>query len=452
MNKILSKLVRRGDEGIAMMSAILIGAVLVAVSASVLAVSTSNLVNSGRDRSGLVALATSESGVAQAIEYLGSDGVGGINCYPTTCPTGAWTPGNPQTVSLSNGRSYQVSITPIQPYAPPTTKVGMYQIDSYGSAGAGPGKRHVVVKVTLSPYQFPIGVFAQTFNDAGAANVHTEMLFSTGCIINRNAIDFPNNNTILDPYYGLPPAVYTSGTITNSNQSSKCGTKTDDIHATSTCSSLGSTSAGYQSFDRDKYGGDLTGTTCATQSTKYSPFSSSLMTDIASFIDVGKRPSGLTSSEYAALKYKAQQQGNYWTPSTIGSYTPPCAASPCSNGRSPYPNAVVYFDMNGGTTLSNEIKNIVGYEQSTCGSRSIVIIVRNADVSLQDMNVTGAMFVPEGTVSINSHSTLEGTLYAKTVDKFNGTADFYLDPCWVSNTPGGLMNARIVNYHEDDRH
>jgi hypothetical protein len=42
-------------------------------------------------------------------------------------------------------------------------------------------------------------------------------------------------------------------------------------------------------------------------------------------------------------------------------------------------------------------------------------------------------------------------LYAKTIDKFNGTADFYLDPCWLNNIPGGILDVTPTNFHEVDR-
>ena len=457
----------RGDDGIAMISAILVGAVLVALCASILAVSTSNLVNAGRDRSGVVALATSESGVAQAIEYLTTDGTGAVDCYLSgTCglsgypSASSWLPPNGQTVSLSNGRSFQVTITPLVLPNPPSNPAGSYQIDSYGTAGVGPGKRHVVEKVSIQPFDFPIGVFAQTINAAGQNSIHQELVFSTGCVIRRDHMNFPNNDTTLDPYYKLPPAVYSSGVITTGNDNASCSTRADSIHKTSACATLSNDSAanGYLAFDRDEYGGTIDSTmSCYSRSTAYGqPWTNSQMdmSTLKQYIDVTARPLGLTAAEYAALRSKAQQQGNYWTSSTISSYTPPCAASPCSNGRTPYPNAVVYFDMSGGASVDTQVNQITGYEQSQCGTRSVIIIVRNGDVGLQSVNLTGALFVPEGSVKLNSSTTFEGTMFAKDIIKSNGGAgaNIYLDSCWIHNAPGGLMSARVTNYHEDDRH
>jgi hypothetical protein len=294
----------------------------------------------------------------------------------------------------------------------------------------GPGKRHVVEKVSIQPFDFPIGVFAQTINAAGQNSIHQELVFSTGCVIRRDHMNFPNNDTTLDPYYKLPPAVYSSGVITTGNDNASCSTRADSIDSTMSCYS---------------------------RSTAYGqPWTNSQMdmSTLKQYIDVTARPLGLTAAEYAALRSKAQQQGNYWTSSTISSYTPPCAASPCSNGRTPYPNAVVYFDMSGGASVDTQVNQITGYEQSQCGTRSVIIIVRNGDVGLQSVNLTGALFVPEGSVKLNSSTTFEGTMFAKDIIKSNGGAgaNIYLDSCWIHNAPGGLMSARVTNYHEDDRH
>ncbi len=442
----------RDESGAAMITTLLVTAVLAGLGMAILDVSLNNLQNAGRDRLGGTALGTSESGVAQAIEYIKSNGIAGLNCSPS-CTSNAW--GNstsPKTVSLPNGRQYKVWIEAIQAYNPPLYKNGTYKIHSLGTAGAGPGSRSVEVTVTAKPFSFPIGVYADSFADAGDGSVHTQHLFSKGCIINRNAIEFLSTSTdpqtgetvTNDPFYGYPPAAHSADYITEKNQASSCN-NSNSIHKTDKCN------ATYPA-DQDLAGDNVTSTACA--SVVIGGVTSKFDTDELNKV-FGYTARGLTNSQYAALKTKAQSQGNFWTDATLGSFVQPCATTAtCPAGKSATPNGVLYFKVSAGTVISNELKKIAtsDFVRSTCGSQSLVIVVEGGSLHLNsNTEVTAAVFVPDGTLRFNGGATIEGTVFAKNIDKFNGTADFFLDPCFLRNFPGGLIDVTPTHFREVDR-
>lgn len=442
-NRLLRR--RKDERGVAMITTLMVGSVLTAVGLAMTSVAVSNLQNAGRDRVAGGAMGAAEAGIAQAIAYIRDNGVGNLGCSPT-CTTNPW--GNsatPATVTLGDGREAKVYITTVQAFAPPAVKVGTYKVHSTGTTGEGPGKRTLEQTVTARPFTFPIGVYADTFENAGNAAVHTSHLFSKGCIINRNAISFgPSTDpetgvtSSTDPYYGLPPAAHAADYIITSNQASRCNSA-NSVHTPNDCNNT------YRS-DQDRAGGSVSSTACAGITMDNTSFF-----DLTSLANVGHVSRGLTDAQYAGLKSKAKSQGNYWNSSTIGSYVPPCPAAPCSGGRTPYPNAILYFE-GPLPTLNTQIDSIVGYEKSQCGTRSLVIVAEQTSVHMNsNSSVTAALFVPDGNFQYNGGGTFEGTVFAKTVDKFNGNADFYLDACFIKNLPGGLFDVTPTHFREVDR-
>jgi hypothetical protein len=435
----------RDDAGAAMVTTLLVGAVMTALGIVAVDVSISNLQNAGRDRVAGIALDTSESGVAQAIEYVKNGGAGALTCSPT-CASNAWgNSASPQTVTLPNGRAYKVWIEVVQGFVPPTYKVATYKIHSLGTAGSGPGSRTVEVTVTAKPFTFPIGLYADTFDDAGGGSVHSEQMFSKGCITKRSHITFGGSTdpqtgvtSTVDPFYGYPPAAHSTDYITDSNNTCNNGSS---VHTPNDCNTsyLG---------DQDAAGGSVAGTGCAAV---VMGGTTSVFTTTDLNATYGYQARGLTTSQYAALKSKAISQGNYWTNATLGSYVPPCVNS-CPNGKTPTPNGVLYFQVSAGTTIANEIKAITEFTRSTCGTRSLVIVIDGGDGHVNaGVDIVSAIFIPDGNLKFNGNGSIEGTIFAKTVNKFNGTADFYLDPCFIRNFPGGLFDVTPQRFREVDR-
>jgi hypothetical protein len=436
----------RDDSGAAMITTLLVGAVLTALGVVAVDVSISNLQNAGRDRVGGIALDTSESGVAQAIEYIKNGGGALIACAPS-CSTNPWgNRDNPQTVTLPNGRQYKVWIQQVQGFAPPTYKTATYKIYSLGTAGNGPGARSVEMTITAKPFTFPIGLYADNFEDAGDGTVHSEQMFSKGCITKRSHINFgpstdPETGAVstVDPFYGYPPAAHSASYITDDN--STC-TNGSSVHTPNDCNTS-------YPGDQDAAGGSVVSVSaCAS---KVMGGTTSLFTTADLNATYGYQARGLTTTQYASLKSKAISQGNYWTDATLGSFVPPCVDL-CPAGKTPTPNGVVYFKVAAGTTIDNEFKEIEEFTRATCGQRSLVIVIEGGEAHINSkIDITSALFVPDGNLQFNGGASIEGTIFAKTVNKFNGTADFYLDPCFIRNFPGGLFDVTPVRFREVDR-
>ena len=59
--------------------------------------------------------------------------------------------------------------------------------------------------------------------------------------------------------------------------------------------------------------------------------------------------------------------------------------------------------------------------------------------------------MPDGNLKYNGGAILDGTVFARRIDKFTGTADFFLDQCFISNFPGGLFDVTPTRFREVDR-
>src|SRR4051812_23550406 len=188
----LEMLPRRNDDGAALITVMLMMALISALTLTVAVVSTNNLVSARLSQQAGAAVNASDAGVAQAVTYLRQRGVRAINgCAPTyTCTTTPWgNKDNPATVTVPGraGQSYKVWIEMIDKF--PTIKPGLYRIHSTGVAGGSAG-RSVTADVTITPLPFVMGVVAGSVVGGGDAGVHFESIFTTGCVYNRSKIQF----------------------------------------------------------------------------------------------------------------------------------------------------------------------------------------------------------------------------------------------------------------------
>src|SRR4051812_44087628 len=132
---------RRDDEGVALITAIMVMLVLLAFGSVVTVLGINNLRNASNDRQANSSLGAGDAGVAQAIEYIRSNGVAGLTCpdgNPSSCatnPAGWSNPSNPKLVALDsagvgcsggNNNCAKVWIGVVQAFAPPLVKTGTY--------------------------------------------------------------------------------------------------------------------------------------------------------------------------------------------------------------------------------------------------------------------------------------------------------------------------------------
>jgi hypothetical protein len=416
------------ERGSAIVVVVLVVAAMtgLAITATVMAVA--NTQSADRDRQGAKALDVADAGVAAGIEFLRS-GANGINCTATGLTSsgavcaGAWNgQAQAQTVSVG-GATYSVWISRVVKAAPPTTRESVYKIRSTGTTlVSSAGVRQVEATVVARPFTYPVGVYADSVTAVGTADVTNETIFSSGCISGVKHTGVTGS----DLWYGGLAGIKTTGGVTDNNGS--CTASNDVLNNASKCYGLGNTEYPVST----PYGGvQTTPASCYNLvTTKFT------LTDLQNSFGLTAR--GLQPQQYAALKSVAKSQGGYYTTS---SYTSPDPAV--------YPNAVLYFKLAPGDEVS--LNSIAGYGSSTCGTRSIVVVIEGGDARINaGADVVGALFVPDGTLRGNGNSTLTGTVFAKNIDKFNGTAEIRLDSCWVDNFPI-LNDFRVSDYRQVDR-
>lgn len=483
MTTVLDRLLHRvrasGDAGVALVTAIIFVSVAMGLAASAAVVATSNVQNSNRDRQAGGALQTAEAGVSQALDYIRSNGIGAL-----TCPEPAFG-SSPGGACLTNPAGWASSVTPEQVpvdgsappcttgsgcfavwigtvtfFQPPTVKTAVFRIHSTGLYGGGPGARAVTLDVSVTPRQFPIGVFARTLTGNGSPGIHHESLFTLDCVFGRTPdTDTPGGGlsfTGIDAYYNIPAAAHSTqyvSTANNSNNGGGCnsGSRYNE-HKSNVCNTT-------FPFDQDAQGGDLTGTTCYNAGpTKYpgtANYATTSQFTVGTLQSYGYQPGGLSADEYATLKSQAASTGTYYNASQIN--TSPYTALSALTAKNP----VLYYDAGGGTVKLGPSDIPIRFFRATtdttpCATDALIIIVRNGNLTFNSVgaapgSLVASIFVPEGTYSGAGNLPVIGTLFANNIS-LQGTQDFYLDKCFVSSPPGGVLSLRTQNYREVDTH
>jgi hypothetical protein len=447
--------VARGESGMAMMTTIMVMAVLTGFGVTISMVSINNSQNAGRDRQAGEALNLAEGGVAQAVEYMRAFGVKALTCYESvydanpndpSCVNAAspWAnpdPAKSQKVTIGTLQNYRVWIAAIQAPSIVNKWVGRYRVHSEGLSGAGPGARRIEVDLTVKPFGFPLGIFGDEITAGGNVGVTRESVFAKNCVNQREKITFLPGD---DLAYGIPPAVHSAqyiSTATNgcSNNDNK------NVHdpaprGTGVCNTTASISN--VRYDQDRLGGSLAGTPCVGAGSAYPQTSAFDETALASY---GYQTGGLSKAEYDALRARARSMGTYWTTPT----NPALPASFAANN----PTAVLFYDLsNSGGTVSIQQSDIPGYETAACGARSIVIVVINGDLTFNGgVDIVGSLFAPQGSLKGSGGATIIGTVFAHRLDSITGGFSASLNSCFFDAFPGGLMDVTATKFVEVDR-
>lgn len=419
-----------GDDGISMITVILIGALLSAMAASMAVISSNNLRNAGRDRVAGSAMGAAEAGIAQAIAYLRTTNpVTELACSPDCGAANPWgedDPGLRQRLTFPDGGTADVHIEVDQPFNPPSVTVAVYTIKSDGTAGTGPGLRRLEQTVTVEPLPFPIGVYSNKINLNGTPQTFQQSVFSTECITGREKMEF--NGT--DAFYGIPAAAHSTKYISTGNNRPCEPNENQNIHKTVDCNPA-------YPFDQDNLGGPVGGACTGV------PGGTSYFDQAA--LDQFGRP--LTNDELATLRVAAQSQGQYYNGTT--SINPP--------DPTVYPNAVLFFDLapNQSISIQNELD---AYEwDSTCTNpRTLIIVVNHSSVGSgqvklnSNADLAGAIFVQRGDFEFNGTATFTGTLVSNSISKWNGNATSALTACFLDNLPPGAMEITATRFREVD--
>lgn len=480
---------RDDDRGIGMITVILVMAVIGALALTATALTVNNVDNTRRDRQSLAALATSEAGVTQAILHLRTGNLSQLTCpepAPGALPgagcTGSvtsWTSAtNPQQVRLdgiagtcvSQIDCFKVWIGTVRAYSPrcperrlspPQSCFGIYRVHSLGVSGNGPGARKVAVDVKASPYSYPLGVFSeQSFSGNGNVGIHSESIFTAGCMANRQDDSRPGSGTQfeydaaagrskVDLFYDQPTAAHAVGNVSTSNTSCGSGSGGAPVHLSTACNTT-------FKYDQDGSGAPATdlvnGDACygkyvRSDGSKYPLSSKFTATDLANY---GYRPRGLTDAQYDALKAQAQAEGTY-NLATSG------LSAQLTNLVTAGVTSPVLFWDNGPVSLASgdfpaSFKRALD-QTAGCASNSVTIVVIGNSLGYQGGNsspfLVAAIFVPDGTLTGQGGLNTIGTIFAKTVD-LGGSPDFHLDECFASNPPGATLDVQVLSFREDD--
>ncbi|MDQ1699563.1 MAG: hypothetical protein QOG34_1426 [Frankiaceae bacterium] len=431
----LLRRVRTDESGIALVSVIMVVAMLTALGVLMVEVSTRNLTNSSADRVATSSLGAAEAGVAAAEGYLNNVNPQLLSCSPT-CTTNPWgNSASPQSLTFPNG-SATVWIETVAGFS---QRSGTFKIHSVGRQATG--VRTVEQTVVVTPFNFPIGIYVDNkMNNGGTASVTNESVFSQDCIDSRGHLNFAG----IDPYYNIPAGAHSAKYVTTKNWNSCPSSGSSDsqaLHGSSFCNAT-------YPYDQDSMGGAFSsaanGASCSGAANQYTSTSSFTYQNLVN--DYGYQPKGLTDEQYAALKARAQAQGTYFTSTSI-----PTNLSPSTQY-----DPILYFDVNAGdtVTLQNELA-AYAYQSDPAGSciqhPAVVLIVRGGDLKItSSAALTGPIFVPEGTITYAGGANLVGTIWAANMT-ISGNANVGLTACYAAATPGGILNVNPTKFREVDR-
>ena len=460
----VSLLRQRRDEreaGAAMITVLLMAALLTAFAVAAIGVTSSNLTSSTSDRQSASALSVSEGGIAQAVAYVRTEGVLKIKCSPNCGAANPWGEsaedgdGDPsKVVSLAPNERYNVWFETLQPMDQPKRRPGVYRIHSVGISEPGPGSRTIEVDIEVKPFEYPIGLFSNNLTAGGSSTIQYLSVFSTGCVNDRDKLDFGGN---IDMVYGIPAAVHSSSNITESNN---CPGTSNNIHTGSTrCNTT-------YPYDQDNNGANPVPAPCFNMFAGPPTYPTTSL--ISSATQMGQmyeyNTSGLSDAQLDLLKGIAIEQNNYFTNTTA-------IPAPISNGTSPLKNPVLFYDLQGaavgGMVDLNDISQtlygrpssvFVDADDASCAPKGgVVVIVKKGNVRLNANTILQAAIfalgpAPNGNVTkSNGGSQLIGTIYAANQFDLTGTADIKIDDCYLENMPGPLLNINVKNFREDDR-
>lgn len=418
--------VAQGDSGLALMTVIMAGAVMTAVAVMAAGISLNNLKNAGRDRVAGGAMGAAEAGLAEGINFLRTHPAGSLSCSPTCGATNPWgDQATAQSFTFPDGRTAKVWIEVVQAFNPPAFKVATFKIHSTGTSGTGPGTRVLEQTVSGKPLDIPIGVYANEITMNGTPQTFQESVFSKNCITGRDKMNFGSQP---DAYFGITPAAHSTQYISTGNSACNAGVN-NNIHKASACNSS-------YPYDQDALGGPVS-----------SPCNPPGGTSKFTQADLDNYGRGLTDNELAWLRTRAQSMGQYWTSPT--GWTPPNPTT--------YPNAVIFFDVgpNDTVTIQNELDPYFWDGSCATAPRTVIIVVNNSSVGSGGVtvnsngNLAGALFVQRGQLKFNGTITWTGTLFANTIQQWNGNATSQLTQCFLLNMP--LLNITPTRFREVDR-
>ena len=472
---------RGNEKGVAMVTVLLVGAVLTVAATTASFVAIQDLRASTDDRKASSALAYAEAGIDRIITMIRRGDMTWADFKGSGCPGYTLVERSGEIGDV--GGRYEARILRFNPtatgtdrFAPaaaacpaaiPSPRHDAAQYFVVESTGRQPLAKRVVRQVIkVSALGLPIGVFANSFELNGTPNIQTVSVISDGDIVGRGKLAFVGT----DPYYkmgdfwpslspttGVPAAAHTLGAIyPKKNSSSQEHTPGSPLNCEAN-DAAGAT-LGQSQWDQSGSGGTIsTATPCDGQSAAPPPTSKFTRAD---FERVAPRPA-LADQDYLTLRDAAKTTGIYC-------YVPTTGAKTCTKQGAPLAvnnnfnigdghlaglptNFVFYVEFQDPSRAltTNEVK--WGANVGPCGTESAVLIVRNGSWRMESNSViNGVLLLPEGNIDSQGSFDFIGTIIAKSV-AMNGGGTFTLNQCWLDNMPGPFLDVTPTAWSEVDR-
>lgn len=481
-----------------MVTVLLVGASLTAVSSAAAFVTIKEFGAGSDDRKASTALAYAEAGVDRFMEHLkrGQYTFAGLN--------DAGCDGNPAVTipqgSIGNG-TYSASLTVYDPDAtgagrfppaacatrPEKAHPGQDGADNtffvITSTGKHPEATRVVRQVVaISPLRLPVGIFANFVSKQSAKHdfYNISMLAKTSITSRENLYFHGDDNYYLmrdifpdgvsghDPNAPAKAAAHSAGTIYLKNSSNP--EFEDD---TKNCSAEKQNNGGQSLWDSDGSSGTGPITSGCSGQTGYpltSRFTINMLESIAQPV--------LSEADYQVLKDAAKTQGVYCTFNGAGASDgkgDSCVRQSASAGGTDYKTyinqvlvgtpttpatntVIAYFDFRTGSPTQNNIGrlgSVWGCDATNPdNTKTLIAVVRNGGINYTgaggDM-INGALLV-DGNYEGNGNFTLNGSLIVGGTAHFHSSSQqFTLDECWVDNMPGSFFAVTPGKWTEVDR-
>ena len=498
------------ERGIAMVTVLLIGAVLTAVTSAAAFTTVQQLQASGDDRRGAQSLAFAEAGIDRLILEMKQGNVTWGDLRRAGCNPVA-SDSDPDYVEFSGavgtgGGNY---VTRLMVYNKDATGADRYppaacspvredpkQVNYFliESTGSQPAARRVVRQVVqITALGLPIGLFAYSkITCSGSPSMRDISLITQGTIERR---DFcPQSGT--DPYYTramfhgatapdtpIPAAAHALGQITygpggqpkqehragfepncEANDRGTLGQSLWDGSGTAVLTSIAGCPVG-----QPQWGGSAAPSDSALPGVAADQRPPNSLFDDAAMKAVAKQPT-LEKRDYDTLKEAAKTQGLYCKTSAVSGKLD-CIKQNVSlgnsndtviNANSPFVTGhrnvyVAFFDLGGSVSSVTWKEGVEPCSDNPETNRSIVLVVKNGDITFSGGSsepVTGAVLAPEGTVATEGSSRIIGTVIAKTISGSGGGGtepNFSLTGCWVRNLPGPFLDVTPIQWSEVDR-
>lgn len=498
----------RSESGVAMVTVLLVGAALTAVTSAAAFVTMQEFGATSADRNAAQALTYAEAGTERLLlEIKGGTitwndmSLAGCDAdHPLITRTGSIDLGTYTTTLEVYNRAAPVPADRFRPAACTTASTLPLGTQSFliTSTGEQPAARRVTRQVIdVKPLGLPLGAYAYERIDAnGTVNMQNASMVTEGVVTNRDNIGFRGT----DPYYRvrdfygsrvsettgayrMPAAVHAKNAITYGpasklvehgaepncdsvkvNPKGTAGQQQWDGSGTAILASLTTscTWAGSGEIDSDGNEGPI-----LTPNTILPPTSQFTEEDRFRVAPLPR----LTEQDYLTLKQSAKGNGLHCRvklgtalecSEAGGAYTALPGVNQLDASNIDHPSIprtfVIYIEFNndGLDPFAKKVTwsggtNIGPCSTTPANNRSAVIIVRYGSFdSSGSSSINGAMLVPEGLFESTGTFTLEGTIIVRRIVNL-GTVTIRLSSCWLQNLPGPFLDVTPVSWSEVDR-